>query len=60
MNHQSRALRAEPDSSRLVRGRGQDAAEIKEQNNPVRGMMWAFLISVILWLALGVLWAALP
>jgi hypothetical protein len=31
----------------------------EEPHNPGKGMMWGFLISVILWLALGGLWAAL-
>lgn len=59
MVNRSRALVAEEDRYPLIRERMGDTAEIVERNNPGKGMMWACLISVVLWLVMGAIWAAI-
>jgi hypothetical protein len=59
MRNRSSALLAYPKSVPLARDQGRDRAVIEEPHNPGKGMMWGFLISIILWLILGVVWVAL-
>jgi hypothetical protein len=59
MRDQSSALLTCPKSVLLARDQVRDRAVIEEPHNPGKGMMWGFLISVILWLILGVVWVAL-
>ncbi len=59
MRNQSSALSAYPKRNSLALARESDGPAVEERHNPGKGMMWGFLISVILWLALGGLWAAL-
>ena len=59
MRDQSSALRAHPKRIELAHTRMSGRPVDEEPHNPGKGMMWGFLISVILWLALGGLWAAL-
>jgi hypothetical protein len=59
MRNQSSALPAHPKRIELAQVRLPARPVVEEPHNPGKGMMWGFLISVILWLALGGLWAAL-
>ena len=59
MRNQSGALPAYAKRSSLALAHVPDRPVVEERHNPGKGMMWGFLISVILWLALGGLWAAL-
>lgn len=59
MRHQSSALPACQKRISLAFGREPDRRVVEEPHNPGKGIMWGFLISVILWLTLGGLWVAL-
>jgi hypothetical protein len=59
MRNQSSALLDYPKRVPLAQAQVRDRAVIEEPHNPGKGMMWGFLISVILWLILGCVWAAL-
>jgi hypothetical protein len=59
MRNLSSALSAHPKRIELAHVRLSDRPAVEETHNPGKGMMWGFLISVILWLVLGGLWAAM-
>ncbi|MBK7550811.1 MAG: hypothetical protein IPI61_03650 [Syntrophaceae bacterium] len=59
MRNQGVAVRVRPKRMDLVLGRGPGRPAVEELHAPGTGMLWGFLISVVLWLALGGLWAAL-
>jgi len=59
MRNQGVAVRVHPKRMDLVLGRGAGRPAVEELHAPGKGMLWGFLISVVLWLALGGLWAAL-
>lgn len=59
MRNLSSALAAHPKRIELVHVRLPARPVVEESHNPGKGMMWGFLISIVLWLALGGLWAAL-
>ena len=60
MRNQGVAVRVRPKRMDLVLGRGPGRPAVEELHASGTGMIWATLISVILWVILGVVLVSLP